>query len=223
MTLSANSDQIARTFRLSQALPWKARYNLAPTQQVPIVGLRAEGPAAHLARWGLIPQWAADASFGTKTFNARSETAAEKPSFRDAYRTRRCLVPCTGFYEWQARSSGKQPWFIRPRDTELFAFAGLWERWQDPVREESVISFTILTRDADAQMAPLHHRMPCILPNEDVQQDWLRGASEETPGPLPPAHAEGSLELIEVEAHVNRAGFDDPRCLQAKLGQDELF
>jgi len=148
------------------------RYNAAPMQMLPVVRERPNGErVVHLLRWGLIPSWAKDQTIATKLVNARAETLSEKPSFRRAYRTRRCIVPASGFYEWKTLPSGKQPFYIYPANDELFGFAGLWERWTSP-DGESLDTFTVVTTDANDSIRALHDRMPVILLRENYGS-WL--------------------------------------------------
>lgn len=144
------------------------RFNAAPTQQLPVV-LDADR-SMQLLRWGLIPHWAEDASIGNKMINARAETIAQKPSFREAFRKRRCLVLADGYYEWQKIAGGKQPMRFVLNDEGPFAFAGLWETWRQG--EEVIRSFTIITTSANATTAPVHDRMPVILLPEHERR-WL--------------------------------------------------
>ena len=163
------------------ALEFAARYNIAPMQVAPVIRQRPNGErVAHLLRWGLMPSWSKDESIATKLINARGETVAEKPSFRAAYKSRRCVVPASAFYEWQRIQSGKQPYLIHPVGYDLFGFAGLWERWtrQDA---EPLDTFTVITTDANETMRPVHDRMPVILAQEDVAV-WM--AKDSDPGLL---------------------------------------
>ncbi len=171
-TLRATPQQIADLFSLDQAPPVAPRYNIAPTQ--PVLAIRdsyvGNGREATFFNWGLIPSWATDPGVGSRMINARAETAAEKPSFRAAFKYRRCIIPADGFYEWQKVGSGKQPHLIGLETGGLFGFAGLWEHWE---REGSVIeSCTILTTEPNDLMAPIHNRMPVILHPEDYDE-WL--------------------------------------------------
>lgn len=148
------------------------RYNIAPTTPILIVKDTPQGRIGTFHLWGLIPSWANDPSIGTKMINARSETAAEKPSFRNALKRRRCLVPASGFYEWQSLGKGqKQPYWIHRKDGSFLAFAGLWESWQGPNGEE-LDTCTILTTTPNELMAPIHDRMPVILRKEHYDV-WL--------------------------------------------------
>jgi putative SOS response-associated peptidase YedK len=151
------------------------RYNIAPTQPVAAVRNRPGDKGRELVnlRWGLIPSWADDPKIGYRLINARADTAATKPSFRSAFKARRCLIPTTGFYEWQKREGMKlkQPFHIGLKNDRIFAFAGLWEEWHNP-EGEVIESFTILTTDANELMRPIHNRMPVILPPADYAA-WL--------------------------------------------------
>jgi putative SOS response-associated peptidase YedK len=150
--------------------------NLAPTQWTPIVrevrGVRA---LAQL-RWGLVPSWAKALTIGASMINARAETLAEKPSFRAAFRQRRCIVPLSGFIEWQRDGTRKRPFAISRADRAILSVAGLWERWVDPAGGE-VETFTVITTEANPFMAPIHDRMPVILEPED-EDTWLRADTE---------------------------------------------
>lgn len=159
-------------------LEFTPRYNAAPLQWLPVIRQRPTGErVAHLLRWGLVPSWSKDETSAAKLINARGETVAEKPSFRSAFRRRRCIVPANGFYEWQAVAGGKQPFYIHPAAGELFGLAGLWERWTRPGDGEVIDSFTIVTSDANAVMRPLHNRMPLILDAGDYGA-WLDGTAD---------------------------------------------
>ena len=156
------------------------RYNIAPTQTVPVVRRDDAAPSGReLAQltWGLVPSWAKDPAMGARLINARAETVAEKPSFRSAYRRRRCLVPADGFYEWKKENGGKQPYRIAFADNRPFAFAGLWEHWQGKDGSE-IESFTIITTDSNATSEPIHDRMPVILPHEDAVDAWMFGEAD---------------------------------------------
>jgi putative SOS response-associated peptidase YedK len=148
----------------------RPRYNLAPTQDAPIV-IRASPNRLVMMRWGLIPFWAKDAKIGSRMINARAEGLTEKPAFRASLKQRRCLVPTTGFYEWKSAPGGKEPYLARVVDDKLFAMAGLYDRWKDPQGNE-VLSFTIITTAANKVMASIHDRMPVILSRED-EEVWL--------------------------------------------------
>lgn len=169
------------------------RYNIAPTQEAPIVRADGERRTLSLARWGLVPYWAEDAKIGNRLINARSETAGSKPAFREALRRRRCLVPADGFYEWKKVGKSRQPYLFRPRDGHPLGLAGLWERWHDgPLTLES---FTLLTTEANETLEPIHDRMPVILPPASFAR-WLDPANE-NPEELVPLLAPCPADLLE--------------------------
>jgi putative SOS response-associated peptidase YedK len=212
-TLTTPPDVLARAFCVPSVPPLPPRYNVAPTQPVLIVR-KAADREAELARWGLIPSWAADPSIGNRLINARAETVADKPSFRAAFRQRRCLVPATGLYEWQKQGKYKQPYHVRRKDGEPFAFAGLWERWQEP-GGEPIDSCTILTTEANDLMRPLHDRMPVILAPVDYDR-WLdqgRHDREELCSLLAPCPSE-LLVAFPVSSYVSNAKNEGPKCLE---------
>ena len=156
------------------------RYNIAPTQPVAVVPNDGKNRLDFFV-WGLIPSWAKDPSIGNRMINARAETLLEKPSFRNAFRRRRCLILADGFYEWRKEPGGKTPMFIQMEDGKPFAFAGLWELWRAPDSSE-VLSCTIITTEPNDLMSSIHNRMPVILP-ESAYPRWLE-SGEVDPGPL---------------------------------------
>jgi putative SOS response-associated peptidase YedK len=164
-------------------------------------------------RWGLIPPWADDPQIGSRMINARSETAPGKPSFRRAFRERRCLIPADGFYEWQRTNGAKQPYFIHMEGRGPFAFAGLWESWSKG-GEGEVRTCTILTTEANALVGEIHDRMPVILA-ADAYDVWLDPASErdELTGLLAP-YPEDEMEAYPVSRFVNSPQNNDPRCIE---------
>jgi putative SOS response-associated peptidase YedK len=177
--------KLAEIFGIEGALPdFEGRDELAPTETALVVRRHPETGLRHLdpLRWGLVPRWAKDATIGAKLFNARAETAAEKPSFREAFAKRRCLVPADRIYEWQKTGQGKQPYAIAGADGKPLALAGLWEGWR--AADGAILrSFTILTTTANRALAPIHDRMPVILAGAD-QGAWLEGKAVAL-GPCP--------------------------------------
>lgn len=170
---------LARRFGIDTPPQLQPRYNVAPSQSIPIVREEESGKRCFaLVRWGLIPYWAKDTNIGYSTINARAETVAAKPAFRAAFRSRRCLIPADGFYEWQVRpgTKTKQPWYIALRDRKPMAFAGLWERWRSP-QGEALESCTIIVTAANELMRPIHERMPVILAPGDWNV-WLQPADD---------------------------------------------
>src|SRR5260221_1691980 len=173
---SSSPAELARWFKTTGPIPnMRQRYNAAPTQDLPIVLRDPESGERRLdaLSWGLVPFWAKDAKIAYSTINAMAETVATKPAFRDAFKSRRCLVPADGFYEWQKLDAKtKQPYRIVMAEGSPMAFAGLWERWNDPASGETLRSFTIITTAPNALCAPIHDRMPVILDAADWQT-WL--------------------------------------------------
>jgi putative SOS response-associated peptidase YedK len=163
--------RLAGQFGVAEAPAAEARYNVAPTQDILCVRAGGDGREMTLLKWGLVPSWAKDAAMGARLINARGETVAEKPSFREAFKRRRCIVPADGFYEWRRQGSEKQPFFFRMRDDSPFGFAGLWERWEGD-GGRVVNSCAILTTEANDVVRPVHERMPVILHREDYDL-WL--------------------------------------------------
>lgn len=201
---------------------WPLRFNIAPTQKVPVLRrmFQLNGtPKREIGsmHWGLIPSWAKDRSIGNRMINARSETAAEKPAFRTAWKTRRCAVPASGFYEWQKGEHGKVPHFIRRADHTPMALAGLWETWRSEDGSE-LESVTILTTTPNRFMKPIHDRMPVIIePNKLTA--WLDDGDEGTDlgviAKLARPAAAGVLEAFPVSRRVNNPRNDDAGCLEA--------
>jgi putative SOS response-associated peptidase YedK len=167
--------ELHELYMLSAGFPpsnFQPRYNIAPTQDVPVVRLKNGARDLLFMRWGLVPSFAKDLSGGAKCINARAETVAEKPMFKSAFLRRRCLVPADGFYEWKKDGKAKLPYFITLKDKAPFAFAGLWEWWRPRDGSAEVLTFTIVTTTANTLVAPLHDRMPVILKPEQWPQ-WL--------------------------------------------------
>lgn len=196
------------TLRGGLQLPLVPRYNIAPTQEVLTVVNQGHGNEARMMRWGLIPLWAKDPSVGNRMINARAETVAEKPSFRQAYQKRRCLVIADGFYEWQKVPGGKTPMRMIVGGGEPFGFAGLWETWRSP-EEELVHSCTIITTTPNELTAPIHNRMPVIL-SKEAEALWLNQDAD--PAVLKDLLVPytGSMEAYEISTLVNSPGNDTP-------------
>ncbi|HSG71671.1 MAG TPA: SOS response-associated peptidase [Planctomycetaceae bacterium] len=160
-------------FDLVRPVEYNPNNNIYPTQEIVAIRRDSEGRYGESLFWGLIPSWSKDRSFASKLINARSETLAEKNSFKNAFRKRRCLIPASGFYEWQKiDKSTKQPYQIGMKDNQPFVMAGLWENWTDPETTEKVQSATIFTTQANELLEPIHERMPVILP-QDLWDVWL--------------------------------------------------
>ena len=223
-TLTAPPSQIAELFDLDELPDLRPRFNVAPGQDVATVQQPGEGGRVLvMRRWGLIPGWAKDPKIGSRLINARSETVAEKPAFRAAFKRRRCLVPADGFYEWAATPRGpKQPHHLRRPDRGVFAIAGLHERWHEG-EERWRETCTLLTTEANATVAPIHGRMPVILAPSDWPV-WLDPKLEdpEILAALLVPEPGGALAAQPVGLRVNRPEHDDAACL-APPEQETLF
>jgi putative SOS response-associated peptidase YedK len=204
--LAAPPEAVASHFALAEVPVYAPRYNIAPTQVVPVVRETPEGAReCVLLRWGLIPSWARDPDIGQRLINARAEGVADKPSFRAAFRKRRCLVPATGFYEWKRAGTRKQPYLVQLEPDGLFAMAGLWERWRSPEGVD-VATFTIVTTDASPALQGLHERMPVIVAPADYDE-WL---SSPNPSALLGPWGQSDVRLVPVSTRVNSVRNDDP-------------
>lgn len=192
---------------------WTPRYNIAPTQPVPVIRQHPKEPkrVLSLMRWGLIPSWAKDASGAAGMINARSETAAAKPAFRDPMKLRRCLIPADGFYEWRRNGRNKQPFFFEIADGDLFAFAGLWDRWES--RGEWIRSCAILTTTPNALTATVHNRMPVILRRADYDL-WLNPGitNVEAVAELLKPFDASFMRCHGVSTRINHVANDDESC-----------
>ena len=219
-TLSAGHEALARAFLAEFSKELQAsmqpRYNISPgTGILAVLEDRDAGyRKADVFHWGLVPGWAKDVNIGYKLINARAETIAEKPSFRDAFRYRRCLVPASGFYEWDRRLSPRQPYYFHPREQGFMAMAGVWEYWLHPNGSE-IYSISLITTEANKVMEPIHHRMPVLLP-ADSWEEWL------DPGNVKPqmrsflkkTEDEDYLAMHPVSLEVNKGTKDSAELLE---------
>jgi len=215
--LGKGREALKKYFGAHNDLDWDPRYNIAPTQDIATVRQDPREPqrVVSLMRWGLVPAWAKDSKSAARMINARCETAADLPAFRDALRSRRCLIPADGFYEWQKLGKSRQPYCFSRHDGGIFAFAGLWERWKTP--EGSVLeTCSILTTAANDLVREVHDRMPVILP-PDAYDLWLdpafnqRDAVLDLLKPLP----SDALKKYPVSSGVNDVNNDGPNCCVA--------
>ena len=214
--LSRSKQFLAEHFGTEPDDDWVPRYNIAPTQSVPVIRQRLQEPKrlGSNMRWGMIPFWAKDANIGVKMINARAETVATKPSFRDALKKRRCLIPSDGFYEWVRNGKAKTPFCFALADDSVFAFAGLWDSWRS-TDGQTVETCTIITTTPNALCADVHDRMPVILP-ADAHDLWLDPGFQETNDicdllkPFDPA----LMRRFELSSRVNSVKNDDPACAE---------
>jgi putative SOS response-associated peptidase YedK len=215
-TLIAPGEAVAELFQLTDIPNLAPRYNIAPTQPVAAVRVSEKSGVRELTHlyWGLIPRWAKDPSIGSRMINARSETAAEKPSFRVAFKYRRCLVPADGFYEWQKLNGQKQPVRIQMEDGGPFAIAGLWERWASADGSE-IESCTLLTTEPNELLQDVHNRMPVIVAPNDFDL-WLDPGAQH-PGEvqhLLRPYSAREMSYYPVSTHVNNPRNEDPSCIE---------
>jgi putative SOS response-associated peptidase YedK len=181
-TNKAKSKDIEKEFKVGRknANLFEPRYNIAPSQMIDVVFEPESERILSQLKWGLIPHWAKDSDIGNRMINARAETLTEKPSFREAFKSRRCIIPASGFYEWQKTGTGaKQPFYFYLKDKEVFGFAGLWETWIDKQSGEELETCTIITTEANEVLKPVHERMPVILKPESYDE-WLDAKEKDT-------------------------------------------
>jgi putative SOS response-associated peptidase YedK len=213
--LSRRKEVLAEQFDTNfDDLDWEPRYNIAPTQAVPVIRQTAniQGRQAAMMRWGLIPSWSTNPNVGARTINARAETVGTKPSFLDPLRKQRCLVPADAFYEWRRSAKQKQPFCFEVDDGALFAFAGLWDSWRAP-DGRFLESCTILTTMPNDLLAGLHDRMPVILPVEDHER-WLDPSMRDIPSAISMLGPYDSTRMrrYPIGSRVNLVTNDDPGC-----------
>ncbi len=212
-SLATPRDHLVEVFDVPPVtFDYRVRYNIAPTQDVPVVATDGRGTRLGLLRWGLVPAWADDPSIGSRMINARAETLLRKPAFKEAAVSRRCLVPADGFYEWTKEGDRKVPYWIHSPDREPMGLAGIWERWHS-AGADPLYSMAIITVDANDGIRHLHDRMPAIMPLAN-REAWL---AAETPvaealSLLEPY--EGALDAYAVSTLVNSHANDEPACIE---------
>lgn len=202
--LETSASELAARFELDEVVDLAPRYNIAPGTDIPAIRHSPEGKRVlHLLRWGLIPHWAKDPGIGAKLSNARGETVAEKPSFRDAFKRRRCLVPADGFYEWKTEGRQKQPYYFSLKSGEPFALGGVWESWRAP---EGAILRTccLITTGPNDIMLPVHDRMPVIVSPDDYEA-WLTGEASAAQALVKPFPTD-EMQAWAVSRRVSRSG-----------------
>lgn len=214
-TLRTRLNELLQFYSVESQLQWEPRFNIAPSQSIPVVRNGPHGDKRELAtlRWGLIPSWADDIHIGNQLINARAETIVSKPSFKQAFKSRRCLVPADGFYEWKSSGKSKQPFFIQMADERPFVFAGLWERWTKA--QPAIESCTIITTTPNALVADIHDRMPVIL-TEDAAMLWLDRNVEDADllTSLLAPYPDGTMVAYPVSTLVNSPQHDSVDCIQ---------
>jgi putative SOS response-associated peptidase YedK len=205
--LQSTPAELITRFGLDECADFSPRYNIPPGTDIPVIRQSPEGRRVlHLLRWGLVPHWSKDPSIGAKLNNARGESVAEKSSFRDAFKRRRCLIPANGFYEWATEGKVKQPYYISLKFGEPMAMGGLWESWKAP--DGSIFRTTcIITTGPNEVMEPIHDRMPVIVAPENWQS-WLNGIPEEVAGMVVPYRDE-ELQAWPVSRRVSKTQDDD--------------
>lgn len=226
-SLTRRQQEVSERFGVKQlvAVELVPRFNIAPTQSVPVVLCSAgDEPSIEMMRWGLVPYWVKDLKSSKPMINARAETLTEKASFKQCLVRRRCLIPSDGFYEWKKEGKLKLPMFIHGSERELFAFAGLWDEWTNRETGEKLRSCTIITTEANRFMSSVHDRMPVILRPAD-EATWL-DLSLNDPAKLTsllcPA-AEDRLAMYEVSSKVNKAAVESPDLIEPAPKQPSLF
>jgi putative SOS response-associated peptidase YedK len=212
-SLHANPDVVALQFGLTQAPQFKRSYNVCPGSDILTVrNDREGGRVAREHRWGLVPHWAKDPAIGNKLANARGESLAERPAFRDAFREWRCLVPASGFYEWQTSAGRKLPWYFRPRDAELFALAGITALWK------GLRTVSLITTEPNELMRPIHDRMPVIIAPEHYA-DWLDSANHDSAKLMRFVRPYGAerMSAYRVSTRVSKPENDDASLVEPAL------
>ncbi len=218
-TLHKKADDLLKRYNIAQPkVEDQSNYNAAPGQLMPVVVATENGTSLQMMKWGLVPVWAKDPRIGYKLINARAETIFEKPMWRSVIRKKRCLIPADGFYEWKRTPKGtkgpKQPFYIHPKQVDLFSFAGVWETWKDSDNKEWN-SYSIITTEPNKEMSDVHDRMPVILHPED-EASWLEPSQDQSGiESLLHPFEDGGLELYKVSEDVNSAKNNDEHLIEA--------
>lgn len=212
-SLSSDGDALVEEFGVTDLAAWSPRFNIAPSQAVPVLVRNGEALEATSFYWGLVPAWAKDRKMQSRLINARAESVAEKPSFRRAFRRRRCLVLANGYYEWVKRNNEKQPYYIHLQSHRPFAFAGLWEKWLDE-NGTPYLSCSIITCAANERLTALHQRMPVVLP-KSTHATWLQSETDrQTLIELLKPAANDAFNAIAVSRFVNAPNHEGPDCIK---------
>lgn len=214
-TAGLSADSLKTHFGVDSAFPFTLSYNIAPTLQIPAIIEQDNIRKLIAFRWGLIPHWVKDINIITAAFNARAETVAHKPLFRDAIKSKRCLVLASGFYEWQKQGGKKQAYYIYRADKRPLAFAGLWDLWENNITGDAIESCTIITTSATHQMAKIHERMPVVLESDNFDA-WLDPDFNDTDvlQDVLIAPRDDVLEMHPVSTYVNNSRNDGEACIE---------
>lgn len=219
-TLYVPVPKLVDRFRLDETPDFSPSYNIAPSEKSVVIGENPQDDRRTAVRmtWGLVPHWADDPEdFSGNLINARAETVDEKPSFRDSFLNRRCVVPASGFYEWKPTDSGKTPYYVYPENDDCFAFAGVWDQWTDEAGERSLTTFSILTRSPNKTMDQLHDRMPLLLGDEERER-WLNPEltdREELKDLTESTYDPDRMDFHPVSTRVNNPEYDNEDCIQS--------
>ena len=212
-SLSSDGEALVEEFGVNDLAAWSPRFNIAPSQAVLVLVRNGEALEATSFYWGLVPAWAKDRKMQSRLINARAESVAEKPSFRSAFRRRRCLVLANGYYEWVKRNNEKQPYYIHLQSRRPFAFAGLWEKWLDE-NGTPYLSCSIITCAANERLTALHQRMPVVLP-KSTHATWLQSETDsQTLIDLLKPAANDAFNAIAVSRFVNAPNHEGPDCIK---------
>ena len=208
-TITLSDGEISDYFNANFSEDFFPNFNSAPTQHLPVITNDKQN-IIQLFRWGLIPSWAKDQSIGNKMINSRVETITEKPSFKKAFQSRRCLVIADSYYEWKNQEDGKTPYRIKLKDSKVFAFAGIWETWHKNIK-----TFSIITTEAEKELVQIHNRMPIILPFENIKC-WLDDSlDQESALALLNENVKTGFEVYEVSRKVNSPINNSPELIRA--------
>jgi len=216
---------ISRIFKVSVPLDLSPRYNIAPSQKILTIRQQADQPReAVYCQWGLIPEWARDATIGYNLINARAESVSSKPAFKAAFRSQRCLIPASGFYEWKEANNSKQPFLVLPEADDLFALAGLWNTWTDPQTNTAIATCAILTTEANSKLQGLHHRMPVIV-NSSYFVRWLDPSVSDAADldPIMQPCSPDTISYQPVSPTVNDTRNEDESLIEPVKAQGHLF
>jgi putative SOS response-associated peptidase YedK len=223
-SFSHSKDKIEKRFGIKVEEPWKPRYNIAPTQEMPVV-TNKNPKEFSIFKWGFIPNWSLDESVAANLINARSETVFTKAPFKHAIKEQRCLIPADGYFEWKKEGKLKVPYRITLNSDDAFTFAGIWDSWERPSDGEIINTYTILTTSSNKLLREIHERMPVIL-SKDLEKYWLDNKLSDTDiNELMKPFDQDQMNFYKVNKIVNSTGYDIPECIQVapKIYPGESF